>query len=256
MNSTIKTKATLLLFKLSKIVLPAVIILLSWDIASLLTDNSFFMPSVKETFYAMYKIIINKNFLRVVFKSLYRITVGLLIGTLAGIFASTLCHFFELANVIISPLMSIIKATPVACIIVLLWISMDYSELTVFIVVMMVMPVVWQNLLDGFASISTELSEVADVFEITLRKRIQILIFPALLDYLIPALITSVGLAWKAEIAAEIMTNSNIGELIYNFKAVSYDTASVFAWTVIIVFLSICFEKATKKLLRRYQTCL
>jgi len=60
-----------------------------------------------------------------------------------------------------------------------------------------------------------------------------------------------VGLAWKAEIAAEIMTNSNIGRLIYDYKTVSYDTASIFAWTVIIVSLSIIFEKVTKCFLGR-----
>ena len=74
---------------------------------------------------------------------------------------------------------------------------------------------------------------------------------PSILSYLLPAVITSVGLAWKAEVAAEIMTNSNMGKLIYNFKTVSYDTASIFAWTVIIVALSMIFEGLTKRFLGR-----
>jgi len=47
------------------------------------------------------------------------------------------------------------------------------------------------------------------------------------------------------------MTSSNMGRLIYDFKTVSYDTASIFAWTVIIIVLSLLFEKTAKYLLRR-----
>ena len=41
------------------------------------------------------------------------------------------------------------------------------------------------------------------------------------------------------------------GKLIYDFKTVSYDIASVFAWVVIIVTFSIVFEKTAKYFLGR-----
>ena len=141
------------------------------------------------------------------------------------------------------------KATPVACIIVLLWIRLNYTEIAIFVVVLMILPIVWQNVYDGYGAIDDGLKEVAEVFELTRIQRLKVLVIPSVLSYLLPAIITSVGLAWKAEVAAEIMTNSNMGRLIYDFKTVSYDTASIFAWTVIIVTLSIIFETITKRLL-------
>ena len=143
------------------------------------------------------------------------------------------------------------KATPVACIIVLLWIRLNYTEIAIFVVVLMVLPIVWQNVFDGYKSIDPSLVEVTRIFELTPLQKLKALILPSMLSYLLPAIITSVGLAWKAEIAAEIMTNSNIGKLIYDFKTVSYDTASIFAWTVIIVLFSIVFEKTAKYFLGR-----
>ena len=143
------------------------------------------------------------------------------------------------------------KATPVACIIVLLWIHLTYKQFAVFVVMIMVMPVIWQNIYDGYKEIDKGLIEVANVFELSALTRIKVLVIPTLLSYLLPAIITSIGLAWKAEIAAEIMTGQHIGELIYDFKNVSYDTASIFAWTAIIVILSIAFEKGAKSLLGR-----
>ena len=47
------------------------------------------------------------------------------------------------------------------------------------------------------------------------------------------------------------MTYSNIFELIRDFKTVTFDTAAVFAWTIIIIAFSMIFETGTKLLLRR-----
>ena len=115
----------------------------------------------------------------------------------------------------------------------------------------MVMPVVWQNVYDGLGATDKNMLEVASVFRLSKIQKIKVLYIPSVLSYIIPAVITSVGLAWKAEIAAEIMTYSNIGELILDFKTVSFDTASIFAWTIIIVTFSILFEKSAKYLLGR-----
>ncbi len=251
MISTTKNKILLLKNIVAKIVLPIVLILLTWHISSLLIDNSFILPGLSETAGAMGKIISKPDFLMFIIISNSRVLAGLLLGTLIGIILATLSYYFQIANSIISPVMSILKATPVACIIVLLWISMNYTELTVFVTTAMVLPIIWQNLLDGYKSISNDLKEVVMVYDLSFKKQLKVMIIPSLLSYLFPALITSVGLAWKAEIAAEIMTNSNIGDLIFNFKTVSYDTASIFAWTIIIISLSLLFEYTTKFILKR-----
>ena len=118
----------------------------------------------------------------------------------------------------------------------------------------MVTPIVWQNVYDGFGSIPKELDEVCIIYELTFKKKVRLLIFPTLVKYLIPAVITSIGLAWKAEIAAEIMTYSNIGRSIQDFKTLFYDTASVFAWALVIIFFSLILEGVTKYFLRRIKT--
>jgi NitT/TauT family transport system permease protein len=116
----------------------------------------------------------------------------------------------------------------------------------------MVMPIVWQNTLDGFASVPKELIEVADLFDLPFRRRFKVLVFPVLSSYIFPAVITSVGLAWKSEIAAEIIayTRSSIGMYINDAKSLMM-TPTVFAWTAVIVIMSIALESVTKKALRR-----
>ena len=250
-TSTTSSKSILLLNKFLKIVFATIVLLLIWDIAALAVNNSYFLPNVHQTLRAALRIILEKGFLNIVLTSILRVVLGLSIGIIAGIILATICHYSRIADALLSPIISIMKATPVACIIVLLWISMNYTQLTLFVVVTMVMPIIWQNVLEGYKHVDKDLSEVALVFEFSRIKRIRFLILPMLFKYLVPAIISAIGMAWKSEVAAEIMTSSNMGRLIYDFKNVAYDTTSVFAWTVIIIVLSISFEALAKFLLRR-----
>ena len=116
----------------------------------------------------------------------------------------------------------------------------------------MVMPIIYQNLTDGLTAIDKQLSEVSDVFEFTKKKRFMLLTFPTLKKYLVPAVITASGLGWKAEIAAEIIayTKHSIGQGINDAKY-NMDTPTVFAWTAVIILLSIALESGARYLLRR-----
>ena len=116
------------------------------------------------------------------------------------------------------------------------------------------MPIIWQNTMDAYSSIDKNLLEVTEIFEFSSKKRFKILIFPTLKKLLYPAIITSAGLAWKAEIAAEIIayTKKSIGQGINDAKY-NMDTPTVFAWTLLIILFSILLEFGTKKLLRRFK---
>ena len=251
-----RSKSILPRAKFLKIIISTITILAIWEALAFVVNDSYFLPDVIETFGALVKIVLDGSFFKVVFTALYRVFSGLFLGVLLGISVAFLCFKFDLINTVLAPIISIMKATPVACIIVLLWIRLNYTEIAIFVVVLMVLPIVWQNVYEGFKSVDKNLTEVADTFELTRFKRLTVLLIPSVLSYLLPAIVTSVGLAWKAEVAAEIMTNSNMGKLIYNFKTVSYDTASIFAWTVVIVTLSIVFESLTKRIFGRFMNVL
>lgn len=246
-----KNNSSLPHIKVLKTFLSIIVILLIWEIVSITINDGFFVPSVKDTFKSLLKIITSSYFFKVIFTAFYRVILGIILGILSGIALAALCSKFDFITPLFSPIISIMKATPVACIIVLLWIRLNYTQIAVFVVVLMVLPIIWQNVYEGLKSVDPSLIEVANIFQFGTMKRIKVLIIPSVLSYLLPATITAIGLAWKAEIAAEIMTNSNIGALIYDYRTVSFDSASIFAWTAIIVFLSIVFEKTAKYLLER-----
>lgn len=240
------------LISTSKIIIPILFWISVWEIVSLIVNNSYFFPTVTDTFSSLLTVISSKTFFKVVLLTFLRVVTGLLLGIVIGTLLAFLAHRFAVIETILSPIITIIKSTPVATFIIIFWVIMDGDMLSVFIAFLMVMPIIWQNLMDAFDSIDKNLSEVCDVFEFSFAKRMRFLIFPALLKYFIPGVITATGLTWKSEIAAEIIayTKNSIGQYINDAKY-NFDTATVFAWTLIIITMSTILEKITKYLLRR-----
>ncbi len=223
-----------------------------WQLSATLIDNEFLLPDIPATLNALLKLITEAGFYKAVLFSTIRVILGLLIGCAVGVFLAVLCNRYIIIHTLFAPIINVIKATPVASFIVVLWVLMSGDALSIFIGFLMVMPIIWQNLLDGFSSIDRNLGEVADLFQFSYSKRFKLLIFPTLSRYLIPAIITASGLAWKAEIAAEIIayTKNSIGQGINDAKY-NMDTASVFAWTIVIIAFSVALEKCTKYFLKR-----
>jgi len=250
MNSTLMTKSKSLLRTFITIAVWCAL----WQLAAMVVGREYFLPDIPTTLTALGGLLTNFSFYRAVFMSLVRVFVGLLCGVAFGIALAVVSNRFKSIYAFVSPMISVIKATPVASFIVILWIAMNGDALTVFIAFLMVMPIIWQNLIDGYDAIDRQLDEVCTVFEFSYFKRLKLLVLPTLIKFLIPGIITSIGLAWKSTVAAEIIvyTKNSIGGNISDAKYFS-DTPSVFAWTLVVILLSIFFEQLTKKILSRYK---
>ena len=218
-----------------------------WEILAHIVSRSYFLPHVSECAAAILEVFSSEKFLLVTSLTLIRVLIGIALGTLTGAALAIISKRFRIIYSLISPFNSVIKATPIASIIILLWISMNGNLLAVFVAFLMVFPIIFQNLYDAFSSIDNDLIELSRVFEFSYKKRLKLLIFPALREFFIPAFITSIGLAFKAEIAAEIIAGvrNSVGQMIYDAKD-ALNTAEVFAWTIIGVTLSILIERLTK----------
>ena len=235
-----------------RVSLPLLFWLSLWQLASSLLDREFLLPGIPSTALAILHLLGNRVFWKSAALTLLRVLVGLLLGTLFGIILAIICKAHPAVKALFAPLIAIMRATPVATFIVILWVLMSADRLSILIAVIMVMPIIWQNVLDGFASIDKDLLELSQVFEFSFLKKLRLIVIPTLIRYLVPAVITATGLAWKSEIAAEIIayTRDSIGQLINDAKF-NIETPTVFALTIVIIVFSILLEKLVKFLLGR-----
>ena len=84
------------------------------------------------------------------------------------------------------------------------------------------------------------------------KTTVKALYIPSILPYFTSALISSIGLGWKAGIAAEVLCTplNSIGKAIFESK-IYFEYVDLFAWTAMVIVLSIIFEVVVTKLLKK-----
>ncbi len=217
-----------------------------WQIAADKINSALILPSPYETLKSLTTLVREKEFLAICSNTLLRIFAGAFAGVVIGAILTFLSHFVLPIKYIVSPVISLIKATPVASFIILFLILMGKNSVPSTTSALITIPIVYANLLKGLESIDRNLVEVSKIYSIPFLKKCKALYIPSLEPYFISAIKSSIGLSWKAGIAAEVLCTPSlsIGLKIHETR-VYLETPSLFAWTAVVVILSLIFEKAT-----------
>lgn len=223
-----------------------------WYAAFRFTNNQLLMVSPLETFKNLIILASESDFWLTASFSLLRISLGYLAGVLLGTLFGIITGKSEFLSTLLSPLLTVIKTTPVASFILLALVWIKSGGVPVFISFLIVLPVIWANVSEGIKSVDEKLLEMARVFKLSKSKIIRSIYLPALKPSFLSGCITSVGLAWKAGISAEVLSQPDfaVGTKLYASK-IYIETVDLFSWTVLVIILSLVLEKTVKALLRR-----
>jgi NitT/TauT family transport system permease protein len=184
--------------------------------------------------------------------SVLRILLGFAIAVLLGILTACVTSRFEIVYSLFSPLMAVIKATPVASFIILALVWIETGNIPCFTSFLMVFPIIWGNVHQGIRQIDPGLKEVAKVYKMSRVKCLTKLYIPSVMPFFSAACTTGLGLAWKAGIAAEVLCTpkNSIGKELYSAK-IYLETPDVFAWTLVVILLSFLIEKLLAYMIRK-----
>lgn len=235
---------------LSKIAAVAAALLL-WQAAAMILDQKLLLVSPITVVGRLVMLIFESGFWKTVFFSFWRIVFGFILALVTGIILAALAGSSRLFEIFMWPYVSVIKAIPVASFIIISLIWLSSRQLSVFISFLMVLPIIYSNVLTGIKTTDKSLLEMAAVYRIPWTWRALYIYVPQIKPFLISACSTALGLCWKSGIAAEVIgiPGGSIGERLYTAK-VYLDTGDLFAWTIVIVLISVAFEKLFLYLLR------
>lgn len=237
--------------KAAKYSVIAVIWLCVWQIIAMAVGQELLFPTPLSVAVRIFELLGTLKFYGVIGSSLFRILIGMLIGTVIGASGGLLTAFSPFAKDLFAPILAIVKSTPVASFIVLLvlWISRDVTPL--IIAAMMVIPVVWSCVETGIINTDRSLLEMAKAYKMSGFSKMKHIYLPSVSPYFFSSLRSSLGMAWKAGIASEVLLQpiDSIGKMIFESK-LTLETVDLFAWTVVVVILSVIIEKAMVFLLK------
>ena len=218
--------------------------LVLWETAARAIGQEILLVSPVTVIRKLIEMAGQRDFWLSVLFTVCRIAGGFLSAFFAGVVLAWIGSFYRFIKELAAPFMAAIKAAPVASFIILLLIWVPSRNLSLMISFLISLPVIYTNVLYGIENTDKDLLEMAEVFEVPLRKRIWYIYLSETLPYLRAACSVSLGLCWKAGVAAEVIgiPAGSIGEKLYEAK-IYLQTPDLFAWTLTIILLSICFEK-------------
>ena len=229
--------------KVLKYTVIAAIWLSLWQLLAMAVGQELLFPSPLSVLKRLALFLVSPGFYKTVGTSLLRVSVGMTAGVAIGIFGGVLCACSRFARDFFAPMLAIIKSTPVASFIILLvlWLSRDVTPAV--IAAIMVLPVVWANIETGIQETDRGLLEMAQVYSMSRTKRLTEIYIPSVYPYFISSMRSSLGMAWKAGVAAEVLLQpmTSIGKQIFESKYM-LETTDLFAWTVVVIILSVLIE--------------
>ena len=223
-----------------------------WQLLSVLIGSELLLVSPVEVIKRLFTLVSESGFLTTVGFTLSRIALGFFAGLVVGTLLALLAGRFQIVEILLWPYMLTVKSVPVASFVVIALIWFDASGLSSLISFLMVLPIIYTNLLDGIKSVDKKMLQMAEVFKMPHLRRLRFIWLPYVKPFLLSGCRISLGLAWKSGVAAELIgyPEGSVGEALY-YSKLFLNTADLFAWTVVIVLLSIVFEKLFLFILKR-----
>ena len=218
--------------------------LLVWEIAARWIGQDILLVSPATVLLRLVNLSGTSDFWRSIGFSFLRIAGGFFIAVFTGTLFAALSARFVRIKELFAPFIYTIKAIPVASFIILVLIWVSSRNLSLFISFLMVFPILYTGILEGVQSTDQKLLEMAAVFRIPLRRSVRYIYVSHVLPFFRSSCSVALGFCWKSGIAAEVIgiPDGSIGEKLYKAK-IYLNTPDLFSWTLVIVLLSLLFEK-------------
>ena len=225
--------------------------LAAWMLVAALVAQPLILPGPGAVVAALLRLVCDTGTWAILAGSGTRILGGLALAAVCGgVLAGVSSRSRAFAR-LVAPALSFVKATPVACVVVLLLIWLGSARVSIAAVFLMALPGVYFSLAEGLAQVNGSLEEMFRLHGVRGWRLFCAHTWREVLPFVLSCARAVIGMGWKAGVAAELigMAVGTVGERIYQAKLL-IETADLLAWTVLVVAVSWACERALVWLLQ------
>ncbi|MEG1843053.1 MAG: nitrate ABC transporter permease, partial [Clostridia bacterium] len=117
----------------------------AWQALSMAVNQAILLVSPMTALATLFRLMGTSAFYRAILTSFGRILLGFLMAVGLGVALAALAARFRFVRTLLDPLMSTIKATPVASFVILALVWISARNLSVFTAFLMVLPLIYTN---------------------------------------------------------------------------------------------------------------
>lgn len=225
--------------------------LAAWMLVAALVAQPLILPGPGAVVVALLRLVRDAGTWAILAGSGARILGGLALAAVCGgVLAGVSSRSRAFAH-LVAPALSFVKATPVACVVVLLLIWLGSARVSIAAVFLMALPGVYFSLAEGLAQVDKPLEQMFRLHGVRGCRLFCAHTWREVLPFVLSCARAVIGMGWKAGVAAELigMAVGTVGERIYQAKLL-IETADLLAWTVLVVAASWACERALVWLLQ------
>lgn len=222
-----------------------------WAFAAALVAQPLILPGPGAVVVALLRLVCDANTWAILVGSGARILGGLALAAICGGVLAGVSVRSRTFACLVAPALSFVKATPVACVVVLLLIWLGSARVSIAAVFLMALPGVYFSLVEGLTQADKPLEQMFRLHGVRGWRLFCAHTWREVLPFVLSCARAVIGMSWKAGVAAELigMATGTVGERIYQAKLL-IETADLLAWTVLVVAASWACERVLVWLLR------
>lgn len=222
-----------------------------WALAAALVAQPLILPGPGAVALALLRLVCDGDTWANLAGSGARILGGLALAAVCGGVLAGVSVRSRTFSRLVAPALSFVKATPVACVVVLLLIWLGSARVSIAAVFLMALPGVYFSLVEGLTQADKPLEQMFRLHGVRGWRLFCAHTWREVLPFALSCARAVIGMSWKAGVAAELigMAAGTVGERIYQAKLL-IETADLLAWTVLVVAASWACERVLVWLLR------
>lgn len=223
-----------------------------WYTVSFFLKNELILPYPHHVIERLFYLLSIKKTYMALLNSLLKILIGLCLGVFLGVILGYTGYHYGWFRRLLSPLIESTKATPIAAITLLLIVWISSQNLSIVIVILVLLPSVYENVIASLNGMDKQTLEMLDVFHVEERKRLKYVYFPSIKKGLLGVLPFLTGFSFKAGISGEVLSRPDIslGTLIYESK-IYIEIKDMLAYTILLIVISIIIQALIKLIIKR-----
>lgn len=225
------------------VVFGVVCLLAAWQAASIYLGSALILPGPGTTFREVYHLLRKADTWRHLGATVARGLLGFVISYLAALVLGFASGLRRDLSAFFRPLVTLTRSMPTIAVILLALIWFRTDAVPVFVTFLVVFPLAAENVTHGVLSVDRQLLQMAHLYGVRKYRLVKDLYLPAMAPHLVAAAAAGLGLAWKATVAAEVLSypHWSVGSQLDTAR-VQLETTEMFAWTVLVVALGFLFD--------------
>lgn len=232
-------------------VLAMAIVIAVWAIVAKVKDKPLLLPMPSVVFRRFILLFSEEKFWKSISSTLLRTFLSFGISFVAGYAVAFLASKYRPFAAVFDTIVAVLRAAPTVAVILITYAFFHTKSMTVIVGFLIAFPILYSAFLGALRGVDERLVAMTIVYRLNPLERFLHAYFLRILPFVFDISKSTLSLTLKVVISAEILTlvSNSVGGAIYNANA-TFESAYLFSWTTMAIFLSFLLEIIVESLKR------